>query len=453
MARAVADLRPSRQCESPNFAVSGASANCVPGHHRRHATPQPEPRRASLGRTFGHPPSRTTIFQHKIPQGRNIAVITHAGGPAVMLTDALSGGGFLVPQLSGPKAEALLAKLHPGSSVSNPVDFLATGTAQQLSDIIDACENDFDEIDAMVVIFGSPGLSRVYDVYKLLDKKMKTCNKPLYPVLPSLINAREEIKSFLDMGHVNFPDEVTFARALSLILNTPKPARENETMPDLDKEGIRNIIERAESGYLKPDQVGELLDAAGIQRVKERIAATLEEALELSMEIEFPLVMKVIGPLHKSDVGGVVLNIQTEEEVKTHFSKLIKIPDTNAVLMQGMKSGIELFAGAKREGKFGHLVLGGLGGIFIEIMKDVTSALVPLHKEEALDMIRRLKGYKMIQGVRGKAGVDEYKFSEILVRLSELVLTAPEIIEMDLNPILGEGENIFAVDARIRIEH
>ena len=412
-------------------------------------------RKAGIVRCYGREELTTvaSIFQHKIPQGKNIAVITHAGGPAVMLTDALSEGGFRIPQLSGRKADTLLAKLHPGSSVSNPVDFLATGTAQQLGDIIDSCENDFDEIDAMVVIFGSPGLSPVYDVYKLLDRKMKTCKKPLYSVLPSLINARDEIKSFIEMGHVNFPDEVTFARALSLIMKTPSPPLEDEIIPDLDKKKIRDVIQVAESGYLKPDQVGELLDAAGIQRVNERIATTLEEALEAALEIGFPLVLKVIGPLHKSDVGGVVLNIRTEQEVKTHFTKLIKIPDTNAVLMQAMKSGIELFAGAKRDEKFGHLILGGLGGIFIEILKDVSSALVPLHKEEALEMISCLKGYKMIQGVRGKAGVDEKKFSEVLVRLSELVLTAPEIIEMDLNPLLGEGDNVFAVDARIRIEN
>ncbi len=411
-------------------------------------------RKAGIVRCFGREELTTvaSIFQHKIPQGRNIAVITHAGGPAVMLTDALSEGGFKVPQLSGPKAEVLLAKLHPGSSVSNPVDFLATGTAQQLGDIIEACENDFDEIDAMVVIFGSPGLSRVYDVYELLDRKMKTCKKPLYPVLPSLINAREEINSFIEMGHVNFPDEVIFARALSLIKKTPLPVLGDDTIPDMDKKKIREVIRGAESGYLKPDQVGELLDAAGIARVKEITVTSLQQALKASLNIGFPMVMKVIGPLHKSDVGGVVLNIRTEDEVKSHFTKLINIPDTNAVLMQAMKSGIELFAGAKRDEKFGHLILGGLGGIFIEILKDVSSALVPLHKEEALGMITGLKAYKMIQGVRGNAGVDEEKFSEVLVRLSELVLIAPEIIEMDLNPLLGEGDNVFAVDARIRIE-
>ncbi len=411
-------------------------------------------RKAGIVRCFGREELTTvaSIFNHKIPKGKNIAVITHAGGPAVMLTDALSEGGFRVPQLSGPKAEALLAKLHPGSSVSNPVDFLATGTAQQLSDIIDACENDFNEINAMVVIFGSPGLSRIYDVYKLLDRKMKTCKKPIYPVLPSLINAREEIESFLEMGNVNFPDEVTFARALSLILKTPSPPMEDKTIQELDKKKIRDVIQGAKSGYLKPELVGELLDAAGIPRVKERTVTSLQEAREASLDIGFPIVMKVIGPLHKSDVGGVVLNIRTGEEVKAHFTKLIKIPDTNAVLMQAMKTGVELFAGAKRDEKFGHLILGGLGGIFIEVLKDVSSALVPLYNEEALDMIRRLKGYKMIQGVRGKAGVDEYKFSDILVRLSELVLIAPEIAELDLNPLLGEGENVFAVDARIRVE-
>ena len=162
-----------------------------------------------------------SLFCHPLPKGRNIAIITHAGGPAVMLTDALSAGGLEVPRISGPKADLLLSKLYSGSSVANPIDFLATGNAEQLGHIIDACENDFDNIDAMAVIFGSPGLFPVDDVYDLLDKKMRNCSKPIYPILPSIINVSREISAFLEKGRVNFPDEVVFAKALSSVLNTP----------------------------------------------------------------------------------------------------------------------------------------------------------------------------------------------------------------------------------------
>jgi acyl-CoA synthetase (NDP forming) len=122
------------------------------------------------------------IFMHKELKGKNIAIITHAGGPAVMLTDALSNKGLNVPKIENPKAKNLLEKLYPGSSVANPIDFLATGTAEQLEHIIDACEKDFDEIDAMCVIFGSPGLFNVNDVYNVLHEKMNTCKKPIYPI-------------------------------------------------------------------------------------------------------------------------------------------------------------------------------------------------------------------------------------------------------------------------------
>ena len=180
-----------------------------------------------------------------------------------MLTDSLSNNGLDVPHIEGPKADALLEKLFPGSSVSNPIDFLATGTAQQLGDIIDACENDFDNIDAMAVIFGSPGLFPVYDVYDLLHEKMKECKKPIYPILPSVINVKDEIEHFLAKGRINFPDEVVFGNALAKVHNTPKPQPEEIALPDVDVAGIRKIVDEADNGYLSPEQIHNLLDAAG----------------------------------------------------------------------------------------------------------------------------------------------------------------------------------------------
>ena len=400
-----------------------------------------------------------SIFMYPEIKGKRIGVITHAGGPAVMLTDALTKGGLIVPQVSGKKADQLREKLFNGSSVANPFDFLATGTAEQLGYIIDACENDFENIDAMAVIFGSPGLFPVKDVYDVLDKKMKSCQKPVFPILPSVINVKEDINAFINMGNINFPEEVVFANALVKVVNTPQPEnvevalRATSTIPfKVDISRIRSIIDRSSNGYLSPSDVSSLLDAVGIPRVPESVSDNVEEALRASSTMGFPIAMKVVGPVHKSDVGGVVLNIPDNDTVKSEYKKMMKIPGANAVVIQKMVAGTELFAGVKAEGSFGHLLLIGLGGIFIEVLKDVSAALVPVSNTAALEMIHSLKSYAIIKGVRGKQGINETAYAEIICRLSALTDAAPEIFELDLNPLIATVDSILAVDARIRIE-
>jgi len=411
-------------------------------------------RKAGIVRCYGREELTTTaaVFMHPPLPGKRIAVITHAGGPAVMLTDTLSNGGLEVPAISGKAAEELKEQLYPGSSTANPIDFLATGTAEQLGTIIDYCEHRFNEIDAMVVIFGSPGLFEVYDVYEVLRKKMKSSKKPIYPVLPSVVNARKEIATFLEKGGINFPDEVVLGRALSRVFTTPAPRTSSSESAVTDRQAIREVIAAAGDGYLAPEEVQKLLDAAGIPRAGERTSRSVDQAVEAASTLGYPLVMKVIGPLHKSDVGGVVTGVENEKRVRMEFERIMQIKDAEGVLLQPMLSGLELFAGVKAEENFGHLILCGLGGIFVEVLKDVQSGLAPLSKQEALDMIRSLQGYGMIEGARGSEGVDEQTFADVLVRISALVQTAPEIIEMDLNPLLGTREHVTAVDARIRIE-
>jgi acetyltransferase len=159
-----------------------------------------------------------------------------------------------------------------------------------------------------------------------------------------------------------------------------------------------------------------------------------------------------VGPVHKSDVGGVVLNIRSEEHLQIEFERLMRIAGATAVMIQPMLKGMELFAGAKYEEKFGHIVLCGLGGIFVEIFKDVASGLAPLATEEALSMIRSLRGHKVFRGARGQKGIDEQQFARIIVHLSTLLRFATEIKELDINPLLATENGIIAVDARIRIE-
>jgi acetyltransferase len=407
-------------------------------------------RKAGIVRCYGREELVTVaaIFMHKKLKGKNIAVITHAGGPAVMLTDALSNNGLEVPHLESPE---LLAKLFPGSSVSNPIDFLATGTAEQLAEIIEHCDKKFDNIDGMAVIFGSPGLFENYDVYKVLHEKMISCSKPIFPILPSVVNVKNEIQYFIDLGRINFPDEVVFGNALGKVMNTPAPADAAE-LPKIDYNEIRSVIDGSIDGYLKPEDVQRLLDAAGIKRAGEAVVSTAAEAVKASSNLGYPVVMKVVGPVHKSDVGGVSLNVNNDEKVTTEFERMIKIQDTTAILIQPMLSGTQIFAGAKKEGDFGHMILCGLGGIFIEVLKDVQSSLAPVSSDEAISMIKSLKSYKILEGVRGQEGVNMPAFVDAIVRLSALCIAAPEIQEMDINPLLGNNKSVTAVDARICIE-
>ncbi|MEI7663717.1 MAG: acetate--CoA ligase family protein, partial [Bacteroidota bacterium] len=284
------------------------------------------------------------------------------------------------------------------------------------------------------------------------DAKMKTSGKPVFPILPSLLTAGGEVKEFVSRGNVFFPDEVVFGNALARVFYTPKPAETDLKTINVDLEKIREIIDGSAEGYLPPSAIQGLMDACGIPRAHEAVVDSEEDARSEASRLGFPVVMKVVGPVHKSDVGGVVLNVKDEAAVAREFNRMIGITDTTAILIQPMLSGIELFIGAMFEPKFGHMVLCGMGGIFIEVFKDVAAGLCPLSETEALAMIRGLKSYKIIRGIRGQEGVNEALFADVMLRLSALLAAAPEIAELDFNPLLGTEERVIAVDARIRLQ-
>jgi acetyltransferase len=412
-------------------------------------------RKAGVVRCFSREELATAgaVFTLKELKGRNLGIVTHAGGPAVILTDALSKGGMEIPALTGlPEAGELKKELLPGASVNNPIDILGTGGPEHLANAIDFCEKN-ERFDGIVVIFGSPGLTRVYEAYEVLDQKMKTCTKPIFPVLPSVSTAWDETDFFVKQGHVNFSDEVGLAEALTKILKTPHPLANNLELKGVDVPQIRRIIDRIpDSGYIAPKSVQELFRAAGIPVVEEHVSCEWEELRDFAEKTGYPVVAKVTGPVHKSDIGGVALNVRSPEHLKIEFERLMRLPDAKAVMVQPMLKGQELFAGAKYEEGFGHIVLCGLGGIFVEIFKDVASGLAPLATEEALSMIRSLRGYTIFKGTRGRQGINEQAFAGIVVHLSALLRFAEEIKELDINPLLATEKGIIAVDARIRIE-
>ena len=417
-------------------------------------------RKAGIVRCFSREELTTVgcIFSCLPPTSSNaelnrFAIVTHAGGPGVMLTDALSKGGMMVPQFTGEAAEELKERLFPGASVANPIDILATGTPEQLATAIDYCENRFDDVDAIMVIFGTPGLVKLFETYDVLHKKILECKKPIFPILPSLHTAGPEVAEFLKKGHVNFSDEVTLAVSLARIMSTPGPARPEIELFGVDVPRIREIIaDIKEDGFVEPHIVRQLFDCAGIPMVPEKVSDDKQQLIDFATEIGYPVVAKVVGPIHKSDVGGVALNIRSEKHLALEFERMMEIEGARSVMVQKMIRGTELFIGAKYEPRFGHVVLCGMGGIFVEVLKDVSSGLAPLSYPEASSMIHSLRAYKIIKGTRGQKGVNEKKYTEIIVRLSTLLRFATEIKELDINPLLADGDDVVAVDARIRIE-
>ena len=412
-------------------------------------------RKAGIVRCYSREELTTVGCIFTLPElkGKNFAIITHAGGPGVMLTDALSKGGLNVPKLEGPAADELKSQLFPGASVGNPIDILATGTPEHLRLCLEYCEEKLDDIDAVMAIFGTPGLVTMFEMYNVLHEKMQTCRKPIFPILPSINTAGAEVAEFLAKGHVNFSDEVTLGTALARIMNVPRPAANEIELFGVDVPRIRRIIDSIPAnGYIEPHYVQALLHAAGIPVVDEFVSSKKEEVLAFARRAGFPVVAKVVGPVHKSDIGGVVLNIKNEQHLSLEFDRMMQLPEVTAIMVQPMLKGTELFIGAKYEEKFGHVVLCGLGGIFVEVLKDVSSGLAPLSYEEAYSMIRSLRAYKIIKGTRGQQGVNESKFAEIIVRLSTLLRFATEIKEMDINPLLATEKHVIAVDARIRVE-
>lgn len=392
-----------------------------------------------------------SVFNYKELCGKNIAIITHAGGSAVMLTDSLSRGGLNVPELTGKNANELRTYLNKGSSVKNPIDFLATGTAEQLGIIIDFCEHKFDEIDAMVVVFGSPGLFDVENVYRVLSVKLEVCRKPIYPVLPSVMNAQKEIAYFLSKGHVSFSDEVVLGDALSAVYQTQKPIDLRTNNYLINAHALRKFVNESDDGFLNPDQVNKLLNLAGIQQPTQKIIKQAIDLENIKEEINFPIAMKVIGPLHKSDLNGVVLHVNDLKSARQHYNELMKIEQVEGILIQEMCQGTELFVGAKFEDRFGHVLLFGLGGIFVEILQDYQFCMVPTDQDEIFHLLKKLKGYKLFNGARGKKPISENAFIEVILKISTLLTFVPEIEELDLNPLFANGDKLIAVDARIRL--
>lgn len=388
------------------------------------------------------------------PRTDDIVIVTHAGGPGIMLADELSRQGFRVPELGPELQSKLLFGLFPGSSARNPIDFLAAGTADHLRHIFRVLAAE-TSIGAAAVVFGSPGLFDVWPVFQVILEAAREMPFPVYPVLPSVLTAAEEAARFRATGGFYFTDEVALARALGTIRRTPAPSFDAPALPEIDRDAVAKVLSDAQSQgirQLEPTQVSAILSAAGFRLPFEAVVNDASAAAERACEAGYPVVLKVVGPVHKSDVKGVLIGLRTEEDVREGFTRLMAIPGAVGVLVQKQVQGLELILGVSREERFGHLVMFGLGGVFTETLRDVTLGLAPLSSEEALRMVSAIRAAPLLRGARGTAGVDLPALVRALTSLSALVHHFPGIKEMDINPLMGAGADLVAVDARIEID-
>jgi acetate---CoA ligase (ADP-forming) len=411
-----------------------------------------------MAMAFGHLP---------VPQGNRVAVVTNAGGPGIIITDACEGLGLSVAELSAETQARLRENLPEEASVRNPVDMIATATAESYRLALEAVLAD-PNVDAAIAAFVPPLRVRQQDVARSIVAARRTCpGKPMLAVLmgrEGLPEGRADLRAAGVPGFI-FPEAA--ARALAGMYRyrrwLQRPAGE-ERVFDVRGDEVATIIEAARArgaDYLERAEVLAVLSAYGIPTLRSIHAATAEEAAAAATELGLPVVLKVDSPdvVHKTDVGGVVLDIRSADEVRTAFNVMLarvaeQVPGARidgVIVEQFVKGGRETIIGVSHDPSFGPVVMFGLGGIYVEALKDVTFRVQPVSDIDAHEMVRAIRGVQLLEGMRGEPPVDMAAIEETIQRVSQLVGEHAAIIEMDINPFVAFEKGGVAVDARIRV--
>jgi acetyltransferase len=398
-----------------------------------------------------------------IPKGNRVGIITNTGGPAVIATDVLVGAGCTLPPLAETTRARLKEALFPEASVGNPVDVLATGPAAHYRACLDAMMED-ENFDCVFVNFVTPFF---VDNESIAREIVAVSRQRRKPIVCNLMTDRQqwaEVVAILRDGGVPcYPLPGEAARAMAAMVeyqairSRPQPAVRQ--FKDLKAEKARKIMAVARAARrtaLGAAQVYGILEAYGIPVARWRLAASPAEAAEAAAKIGFPVVLKAdaASVVHKSEMGGVVVNLASSSAVRNEAAQLkktIAADDLRFFVQKYLPGGLELIMGAKAEQGLGHAVVFGLGGIHVEVMKDVVFNLAPLSEAEARGMLAGIKASALLDGVRGRKGINRERLVDILQRLSRLLADLPEIREMDLNPIMAFADRAYVVDARMSI--
>ncbi len=421
----------------------------------------------SIGQQFDY---AQAFANQPLPAGPSVAVITNAGGPGIMAADAIEQQGLTFAKLTDKTIERLSSGLPAAANLYNPVDVLGDALADRYEFALDAVLDD-PKVDIVLVLLTPQAMTEPAATAEAIVKI--TRRKPQKPVLACFLGAEKIEKGVRILRQSGIPQIDATERAVETIRVMAdyvrwraRPKRVVKLFP-VNRRKVENIVERHLRQALR--EIGEteskdILEAYGFATPKGSIATTAEQAAGIAEQLGFPVVLKIWSPdiLHKSDVGGVQIGLKSVKEVKDAFDLMMyripkKLPDADilGVLVQEMCSGgKEVILGMKRDPHFGPLMMFGMGGTMVEVLKDVAFYLAPLTAEEAKQMLVSTKTYQMLKGVRGQEGVDIDAIAEGLQRLSQLVTEFAEIQELDINPyVVGpEGTIPIAVDARISVE-
>ena len=401
---------------------------------------------------------------------QRVAVITNAGGAGIMAADAIERQGLTFAQLSDKTTSKLASVLPPAANLYNPVDILGDALADRYEFALGAILDD-PNVDTVLVLLTPQAMT---DPTATAEAVVKiACKKPTKSVLACFLGASKvkEGVRILREGKIPQYDSpesaVATIKAMSDYARWRSRPKRVVKLFGVNRRKVENIIERHLRQGIREigeTEAKEILEAYGFVTPKGSIATTAEQAVNIAGQLGYPVVLKIWSPdiLHKSDVGGVKLGLKNGQEVKDAFDLMMyripkKRPDAKilGVLVQEMcRKGKEVILGMHRDPHFGPLMMFGMGGIMVEVLKDVSFYLAPLSAEEARQMLVSTKTYQMLKGVRGQEGVDIEKIAEGLQRLSQLVTEFPQIQEMDINPYMAgpEGTTPIAVDARMSVK-
>jgi acetyltransferase len=397
-----------------------------------------------------------------IPGGNRVGVITNTGGPAIIATDEFVEAGLEIPPLSSNAKKVLKEKLYSAASINNPIDVLATARAEHFRAAMGVLMNE-SHIDSIFINFVTPFFVETDAISREIVEVNKSHKKPIICNLMTDKRQWTETISILKNGGVpcySLPE--TAARALiSMTKYNDLKARkigEVTKFNDVDIERAKSIIQKARDAaceFLSQEDVNNLLTSYNIPVAKWRLVNNSTEAAKAAREIGFPVVVKVDAEsiVHKSDVGGIALNLK-EEDVKSAVEKMEKkfaAEKPRFFVQEFLSGGRELIIGAKAEEGLGHLIMFGIGGIYVEVLKDVVFDITPITAVEAKEMLSSVKSYSLLSGIRGEKGVDQKRLVDVLQRVSQLVTELPMIQELDLNPIIAYKDRVVVVDARIKI--
>jgi len=392
-----------------------------------------------------------------------VGMIANTGGPAIIATDELIENGMVMPLLSKPTESFLREKLLPEASINNPIDVLATAGPENFAAAINALLDD-DGIDAIFLNFVTPFFVDTLGVAREIADANRRSRKPIVAtVMTEKKGWAETLKLIRDSGVPTYDMPETGARVLAAMGRyaalSKRPTEPPAAFPDVDATRAQAIVARArqaERTSLPAGEGFELLACYGIPVARYQAAADVDECLAAGDQIGYPVVLKVDAEtiVHKTESGGVVLDIPDRDALRAHAERLatrFAEASPRFLVQQQLPAGREVIVGAKAAEGLGHVVMFGLGGIYVEVLKDVTFGLTPVTQREAREMIESLQAYPVLTGVRGQEGVDLAALAEIIQRVSQMLTNHPEIRELDLNPIFAFAQGAKAADVRVML--